>query len=225
MSHSLDVLARLSLIVPPRLVDLTLARSAGSPAVDPAPSASVVLLRDGELGLETYLMQRHARMSFAASMVVFPGGRLDPVDSLEPHGDPIRACALRETAEETGVLLAADDLHPWAHWITPEAEPRRFDTQFFLAAMPADQEARDISGETDDAAWWSPDAALQAERSGAMALMPPTLSIMLELSDHTSVAEVLASAENRVIECVLPALVQTPDGWRFSYPSPAQRWS
>jgi 8-oxo-dGTP pyrophosphatase MutT (NUDIX family) len=225
MSHSLDVLARLSLIVPPRLVDLTLARSAGSPAVDPAASASVVLLRDGEFGLETYLMQRHARMSFAASMVVFPGGRLDPVDGLEPDADPIRACALRETAEETGVLLAADDLHPWAHWITPEAEPRRYDTQFFVARMPADQKARDISGETDDAAWWSPDAALQAERSGAMALMPPTLSIMLELSDHTSVAEVLASAENRVIEVVLPALVQTPDGWRFSYPSPAERRS
>ena len=80
MSHSLDVLARLSLIVPPRLVDLTLARAPGSPAADPAPSASVILLRDGELGLETYLMQRHARMAFAASMVVFPGGRLDPFD-------------------------------------------------------------------------------------------------------------------------------------------------
>ncbi len=104
-------------------------------------------------------------------------------------------------------MLAADDLHPWAHWITPEVEPRRYDTHFFVARMPADQQARDISGETDDAAWWSPDAALQAERSGAMALMPPTLSIMLELADHASVAEVLAAAENRVIECVLPALV------------------
>ena len=223
MSHSLDVLARLSLIVPPRLVDLALARAPGSPPADPAPSASVILLRDGGHGLETYLMRRHARMAFAASMVVFPGGRLDPVDGQQPDGDPIRACALRETVEETGVLLAADDLHPWAHWITPEAEPRRYDTQFFVARMPADQQARDISGETDDAAWWSPDAALQAERSGAMALMPPTLSIMLELADHASVAEVLAAAENRVIECVLPALVQTADGWRFCYPSSAEK--
>ena len=231
MSNSLDVLARLSLIVPPRLVDLTLARSSGSPPADPAPSASVILLRDGEIGLETYLMQRHARMSFAASMVVFPGGRLDPVDGRHSDDDAIRPsdaivhCALRETVEETGVVLAADDLHPWAHWITPEAEPRRYDTHFFVARMPADQQARDISGETDDAAWWSPDAALQAERSGAMALMPPTLSILLELADHASVAEVLAAAENRVIECVLPALVQTADGWRFSYPSPAEERS
>ena len=99
MSHSLDVLARLSLVVPPRLVDLVVARSPGSPPADPAPSASVILLRDGTLGLETYLLQRHARMSFAASMVVFPGGRLDPVDGREPDGDPIRACALRETLE------------------------------------------------------------------------------------------------------------------------------
>ena len=190
----------------------------------------MILLRDGELGLETYLMQRHARMSFAASMVVFPGGRLDPVDGRDSDDDrsardAIVRCALRETVEETGVVLAADDLHPWAHWITPEVEPRRYDTQFFVARMPADQQARDISGETDDAAWWSPDAALQAERSGAMALMPPTLSILLELADHASVAEVLASAENRVIECVLPALVQTADGWRFSYPSPAEQRS
>ena len=225
MSHSLDVLARLSLVVPPRLVDLVVARSPGSPPADPAPSASVILLRDGTLGLETYLLQRHARMSFAASMVVFPGGRLDPVDGREPDGDPIRACALRETHEETGVVLAANDLHPWAHWITPEAEPRRYDTHFFVAEMPADQHAQDISGETDDAAWWSPEAALQAERSGAMALMPPTLSIMLELADHGSVAEVLGAAENRAIECVLPALVQTADGWRFSYPSPAEKRS
>jgi 8-oxo-dGTP pyrophosphatase MutT (NUDIX family) len=225
VSHSLDVLARLSLVVPPRLVDLTLSRSPGSPPAEPAPSASVILLRDGTLGLETYLMQRHARMAFAASMVVFPGGRLEPVDSGGPHDDPIRACALRETLEETGVALAADDLHPWAHWITPEAEPRRYDTQFFVARMPADQHAQDISGETDDAAWWSPDAALQAERSGAMALMPPTLSIMLELADHDSVAAVLAAAENRAIECVLPALVQTADGWRFSYPSPSEKRS
>ena len=219
MSHSLDVLGRLSQTVPPRLVDLALARSPGSPPADPARSASVVLLRDGEVGLETYLLQRHARMSFAASMVVFPGGRLDPADGRQPDSDPIRACALRETVEETGVVLAADDLHPWAHWITPEVEPRRYDTRFFVARMPAGQQARDISGETDGAAWWSPDAALHAERSGAMALMPPTLSIMLELADHSSVAEVLVSAENRVIECVLPVLFQTADGWRFSYPS------
>ena len=79
-------------------------------------------------------------------MVVFPGGRVDAVD-ISSEGDPIRRCALRETSEETGVVLTETDLHPWAHWITPEIEPRRYDTTFFVAAVPDDQQAADISGE------------------------------------------------------------------------------
>ncbi len=227
MGHSFDVLDRLSLVVPPRLVELAEARSVSDQPVQPARSASVILLRDRTGGLETYLLQRHARMPFAASMVVFPGGRLDPADD-PPDGsgpggagvDPIRRCALRETEEETGVQLAIDALHPWAHWITPVIETRRYDTYFFLAALPAGQEAADLSGETDAAAWWSPSAALAAERAGSIGLMPPTLSILLELADHATVAHVLAAAAGRIVDCVLPGLVPTPDGWRFRYPSP-----
>ena len=85
------------------------------------------------------MLHRHARMPFAPSMVVFPGGRVDPADDdlIRSSADPIRRCAIRETTEETGVVLAETDLHPWAHWITPEIEPRRYDTWFFVAAMPA----------------------------------------------------------------------------------------
>ena len=57
-------------------------------------------------------------------------------------------------------MLAEADLHPWAHWITPEIEPRRYDTWFFVAAMPADLEAADISGETERAEWSTPREAL-----------------------------------------------------------------
>ena len=71
--------------------------------------------------------------------------RVDSTDE-GAAADPVRACALRETAEETGVRLDEDDLVPWAHWITPELEPRRYDTYFFLAGMPPDQEAQDVSG-------------------------------------------------------------------------------
>jgi 8-oxo-dGTP pyrophosphatase MutT (NUDIX family) len=134
------------------------------------PAASVVLLRDSEIGLETYLLHRHARMLFAPSTVVFPGGRVDPVDHDGPdpiHPNSIRRCAIRETTEETGVVLAEVDLHPWAHWITPEIEPRRYDTWFFAAAMPDDLEAVDISGETERAEWSTPREALAAERSGS----------------------------------------------------------
>lgn len=185
------------------------------------PAASVALLRDREIGLETYLLHRHARMPFAPSTVVFPGGRVDPADHDDP--DPIgpnsiRRCAIRETAEETGVVLAEVDLHPWAHWITPEIEPRRYDTWFFAAVMPADLEAADISGETERAEWSTPREAIAAERSGVIRLMPPTMSILIELADLGSVEAVIKHARDRQIEEVLPSVVETPQGWQFRYP-------
>jgi 8-oxo-dGTP pyrophosphatase MutT (NUDIX family) len=221
-SHSLDVLATLS----PRVPDSVSARAAGWSAQDvpavPAAAASVVLLRDGRDGLETYLLLRHARMPFAASMVVFPGGRVDREDT-SPGADPIRACALRETEEETGVVLDDADLQEWAHWITPEFEPRRYDTHFFVAAMPAGQEARDISGETDSASWCALRAALVQHHRGEIALMPPTLSILVELAEVASTSAVRELSRGRVVESVLPRLVRSGGSWVFEYPTRLDR--
>jgi 8-oxo-dGTP pyrophosphatase MutT (NUDIX family) len=182
----------------------------------------VILLRDGQAGLETYLLHRHARMVFAPSVVVFPGGRVDSADARGDR-DPVLSCAVRETVEETGVLLVAADLHPWAHWITPEIEPRRYDTRFFVAKMPADQEASDISGETDHAEWSTPDQALAAERAGQIKMLPPTMSILIELADLSTVAEVIDNATSRQIEPVLPILVKAESGWEFRYPQARAR--
>ena len=113
-SHSYDVLIRLAPQIPAEMVERAAQWTSASVPGPVAPAASVILLRDGQAGLETYLLHRHARMAFAPSMVVFPGGRVDPAD--ESGGrDPILRCALRETAEETGVVLAEADLRPWAH--------------------------------------------------------------------------------------------------------------
>lgn len=215
-SRSVDVLARLVSDVPAALAKRADQWSGTSVPVEPAPSASVALLREREGELETYLLHRHSRMAFAASMVVFPGGGMDPVDL--GADDPIRACACRETREETGVELAPADLWPWAHWITPEVEPRRFDTHFFVAELPDGQHAVDISGETDLAAWTAPAAALAAQRAGEIALMPPTLSILLELAAPGGLASVRSLTADRVIETVLPELVADGAGWRFRYP-------
>jgi 8-oxo-dGTP pyrophosphatase MutT (NUDIX family) len=144
-THSYDVLIRLAPEVPAAMVERAALWTRDSVPSLAAPAATVILLRDGPSGLATYLLHRHARMAFAPSMVVFPGGRVDAVDD-SGEADPIRRCALRETSEETGVVLTDTDLRPWAHWITPEIEPRRYDTTFFVAAMPDDQEAADISG-------------------------------------------------------------------------------
>jgi 8-oxo-dGTP pyrophosphatase MutT (NUDIX family) len=216
-THSYDVLTRLAPEVPAAMRDRATSWTRGSVPSLAAPAASVILLRDGPSGLETYLLHRHARMTFAPSMVVFPGGRVDAADT-SGEGDPIYRCALRETLEETGVVLNETDLYPWAHWITPEIEPRRYDTKFFVAALPADQEAADVSGETDHADWSAPGEALAAERTGRIRMLPPTMSILIELADLANVAQVIKQAIDRKIEPVLPQLVETESGWQFHYP-------
>jgi 8-oxo-dGTP pyrophosphatase MutT (NUDIX family) len=221
-THSYDVLIRLAPEVPAAMMERAARWTRNSVPSLAAPAASVILLRDGSSGLETYLLHRHARMAFAPSMVVFPGGRVDAVDA-SGEGDPIRRCALRETSEETGVVLAETDLYPWAHWITPEIEPRRYDTSFFVATMPDDQEATDISGETDHADWSTPGEALAAERSGRIRMLPPTMSILIELADLVTVAEVIIQTIDRKIEPVLPQLVETESGWQFHYPRAGPR--
>jgi 8-oxo-dGTP pyrophosphatase MutT (NUDIX family) len=215
-SNSLDVLARLAPRVPDRIVQRATAWTADSVAAVPRMAASVVLLRAAASGLETYLLHRHARMEFAASTVVFSGGGLDPAD--ESADDPIRRCAVRETEEETGVRLDPEALLPWAHWVTPEIEPRRYDTYFFLAELPEGQQADDRSGETDRAEWSTADVALRAEQAGQITLMPPTLSILLELSELGSLDAIRQAAIERVVERVLPELVEGSDGWQFRYP-------
>ena len=170
----MDALARLPRQPPADMIILAEARRPGDPAARPAPSASVILVRDAPTGLETYLLHRHARMPFAASAVGFPGGRVDAVD-VAGGGDPARACAVRETTEETGVKLKSDDLVPWAHWITPEPAPRRYDTRFFLAALPDGQHLGCV-GETDSAGWEQPAEVLATSDPGDITLMPLILS-------------------------------------------------
>ena len=85
---------------------------------------------------------------------------------------------------------------------------------------PPGQQADDRSGETDRE-WSTPAAALDDEQAGRIGLMPPTLSILLELAELGSLANVRRAAADRVIERVLPRLVRDGDEWRFDYPRPS----
>lgn len=217
---SRDVLGRLSGEVPQAVLD-RLAET--SPEVVSAlPAATVVLLRDHDDGLQTYALHRHNRMPFAPGMVVFPGGRLDPVDGVPdldhgPDDAALRRCAVRETEEETGVRLRSEDLQPWARWITPKIEPRRYDTAFYLAALPSGQAASDISGETSQAGWQTIHGLLAAADAGEIALMPPTRATLLELEEHDTVAAALAAGNGRRVEIVMPRPVHGPEGWVWSW--------
>ena len=109
--------------------------------------------------------------------------------------------------ERRGLVLRSDLLAPFAHWITPEFEPRRFDTRFFAAALPAGQRARDISGEADHATWVGVRAAVRAHEAGEMAMLPPTIEALRDLAGYSDVAGALAAP--RRLRPILPRLVET----------------
>jgi hypothetical protein len=113
--------------------------------------------------------------------------------------------------ERRGLALRADLLRPWAHWITPEFEPKRFDTRFFVAALPAGQRTRDVGGEADRVTWIRPQDALDALGRGEIGMLPPTAFTLSELATYGDVASVLAAGHDRDIKPVLPKLVVGDD--------------
>jgi 8-oxo-dGTP pyrophosphatase MutT (NUDIX family) len=118
-----------------------------------------------------------------------------------------RSLSLAELLERRGLRLRADLLHGWTHWLTPEVEPKRFDTRFFVAALPTGQRTRHVGGEADRVAWMRPADAVAGSERGEMMLMPPTLAALRELAQYGSVAEVLADAINRDVQRILPRLI------------------
>ncbi|MGI5166016.1 NUDIX hydrolase [Spirillospora sp. CA-253888] len=104
-----------------------------------------------------------------------------------------RSLSFGEFLDRRGLVLRADLLRPWAHWITPAIEPKRYDTRFFVAAMPAGQRARDVSTEADRVAWVKPAEAAERARAGDWFMLPPTLATLTELAAFDTVADVLAA--------------------------------
>ncbi|MGY4358759.1 8-oxo-dGTP pyrophosphatase MutT (NUDIX family) [Bradyrhizobium sp. i1.7.7] len=175
------------------------------------PASTILLLRDGAKEIEVFMMVRHHQIEFNSGALVFPGGSVDAGDNeivaradlysggegLSESDRGFRIAAIRETFEESGILLARakgagtpidarrageiadkhrvalnehkisflsiladnglqlalDTLVPYAHWITPEGMPKRFDTWFFLAAAPPDQLGAHDGRESTDSIW------------------------------------------------------------------------
>jgi 8-oxo-dGTP pyrophosphatase MutT (NUDIX family) len=249
-------------------------------------ASTVVLLREpvptgaGAGSLEVYLLRRHVDMAFAAGMCVFPGGGVDPRDFDhaigwagpapaewaarmqvdEPLARALVCAAVRETFEESGVLLAGpsadeivadttgddweadrvalesreesftdflsrrglvlrtDLLRLWGAWVTPVFEPRRYDTQFFVAQLPAGQVTRDVSTESDRVLWSPVREAIRMVDDGEMFMLPPTYCTCLELFDHETTAAALHAAAGRDLTPIKPTAVRHGDGVYLTIP-------
>jgi 8-oxo-dGTP pyrophosphatase MutT (NUDIX family) len=247
-----------------RVADMVAGRTV---PVAPRNAATVMLLRPGPPdGVEVLMLRRTAAMKFAPGAYVFPGGSVDEADfsaEIGWHGPSpadfgtrlgcsaelagaLVCAAVRETFEESGVLLAgtpdgltagladpsweadrmaltagtltlpgllakrglavrADLLVPWTRWITPEAEPRRFDTWFFAAALPAGQEATGHLAEADKTTWLRPADAISAARGGTISLLPPTAATLNEFTKCGDLADILG--RRRTVAPVQPRMV------------------
>jgi|TARA_B100000749_G_scaffold246891_1_gene210046 8-oxo-dGTP pyrophosphatase MutT (NUDIX family) len=94
-----------------------------------------------------------------------------------------------------GLELATDRVHYFSHWITPETAPARFDTRFFLAAMPRGQQAVGDDRETVSGEWILPTEALQRHERGDWQMIYPTLTTLNSVADFSSVKALVDSVQ------------------------------
>ena len=228
------------------------------------PSSTILLLRQAASSFDVFMMVRHYQIEFASGALVFPGGSVDVMDrelvgrpelyaGQAVTGEPsleFRIAAIRETFEESGILLARtrgsdaliaashaaeietahrtalcegkvsfaeivadndlvlalDLLVPYAHWITPEKLPKRFDTWFFLAEAPPEQLGMHDGKESTDSTWLSPREALEGGESGRFTLPFPTTRNLIRLGKQPSVAAALEHARSVPIVAVMPVM-------------------
>jgi 8-oxo-dGTP pyrophosphatase MutT (NUDIX family) len=123
------------------------------------------------------------------------------IDSTQLEADRLAMIEHRATFDEVlarhGSTAQPDLLRAWSRWITPEFEQRRYDTHFYVAIAPTQEDARFLGGEADAAQWIAPELAIAAQQSGEWLLMPPTEWTLRELATFTSAADVFAAGNSR----------------------------
>lgn len=121
--------------------------------------------------------------------------------------------------EEEGLHLAADRVHYFSHWVTPEEAPKRFDTRFFVAAAPAGQALLHDEGETVASEWVRPSEALRRQAAGELEMMLPTMKNLQAIDRFATSTELLAAAAAvEEVPTVLPRVVADDRGFRILLP-------
>jgi 8-oxo-dGTP pyrophosphatase MutT (NUDIX family) len=128
------------------------------------------------------------------------------------------ALSLWDLAAREGLVLAPERLAYWAHWITPLSRPRRFNTRFFLAVLPAGQEALHCAVETTDGLWLSPSTALASHAAREFPLVFVTLAHLRRLAGFLTLEALWSFAETKPVMTVLPREEEGAQPPRFVVP-------
>jgi len=213
------------------------------PPVAPRPSATVLLVRDGD-PWELLMVRRPGGADFAPGAYVFPGGTVHGDD--DSSADPLRTAAIRELFEEAGILLARgaveadcarvreliagglpfagalksaglapdfDSLVMFARWVTPAQLTRRYDARFYLARPPESQSVQPQEGEVVDWLWVSPARALAEPE---ITLVYATQAVLESIADAPDVHTLFERARRmKEIPVIEPRIVQTERGWEI----------
>jgi 8-oxo-dGTP pyrophosphatase MutT (NUDIX family) len=196
-----EILARLSGVTPAEAQEILGACDGEAP---PAPAYWVAALRE----------------TFEETGILF-GARTAAGEPSAP--DPGRTADLREgllagklafvdVMRELGAELDAGALTYVGHWITPECEPRRYDTRFFAARMTGEPPVTLNEAELAEALWLTPSEALDRNREGSLPLVFPTLRTLEDLQAFGTPEEALEALAGRPVPRRLPTLVRTAGG-------------
>ncbi|MEU1800256.1 NUDIX hydrolase [Streptomyces sp. NPDC019937] len=129
-----------------------------------------------------------------------------------------RDLSFAEFLDRRGLVLRSDLLGGWARWITPEFEPRRYDTWFFVAALPRGQRTRNASTEADRTVWIRPGDAADRYDRGELLMMPPTIATLRQLRRHSTVHDALVAATDQDLTPVLAQARLEGDQLVLSWP-------
>jgi 8-oxo-dGTP pyrophosphatase MutT (NUDIX family) len=201
----------------------------GKQAEADADAAWETLCEGGFTGSERALRVAAARETFEESGLLLArdaAGRTasaEMCEALSSRRAEVEAAPATfiEIVRGTGMKLALDRLVHFAHWITPEFEPRRFDTHFFLAAAPAEQVAAHDGREAVDHGWVRPAKVLEQRLRGEARLMFPTRLNLEVLAKSATAADAERAARGKRVVTVAPQVVDRADGKWLLIPAEA----
>ncbi len=170
---------------------------------------------------ETFEESGHLLARPRGSTETVPAERMRDIERAHRAALAEGRAAFSDILAQESLVLALDLLVPFAHWITPLQEPKRFDTYFFMAAAPSGQVGQHDGHELVNSLWLSPCAAIEADKAGRFKVVFPTMRNLIKLGRYPNVATALQDARARPVVTVLPEMTIGEDTYQLRIPAEA----